>query len=312
MNNSGLHEPVLLEEVINIMKEHHEVVVDATCGNGGHSLKIASSYRDSIKALYCFDKDSESMEIAKKRLSEFTFIKCINGSYTLIGDILKRENRKADFILFDLGLSMWQIKSSKRGFTFKKSENLDMRFNKDSGVPLFIELKKINPEKLSYILKIYGDVKGAKKIATYIVKERKRTVVKTTEDLTRLLRNLHVPEKEIQKVFMALRIYINDELRELTEGIIGALSVLKTNGIVAFITYHSIEDRIVKKIDTVLGMQRIKPYPIKPSYEEIQRNKAARSAKLRAFLKGENYVEETARSIFSAVVSAFPPSPYST
>ncbi len=310
MNENRLHEPVLLEEVINIMQGHTNVVVDATCGNGGHTLSMAMTYSDSISALYCFDRDSDSLKIAERRLSEFPFVKLIPGSYVFIRDILKEDKKEADFILFDLGLSMWQIKSSGRGFTYRSKEPLDMRFNREKGDPLFVELKRLSPNTLTDILKTYGDVKGAGKIAEFIVKERKRREIRTTQDFTNLLKEIYVSDKEIQKIYMALRIYINDELKELSKGIVNALSVLKKGGIVAFITYHSVEDRMVKKIAYLPGMEKIKPYPIKPTPEEIKKNKSARSAKLRAFIKGEDYAEEAARSVFTAVVSSFPPSPY--
>ena len=312
MIENRLHEPVLLEEVINLMNGHTQIVVDATCGNGGHALNMAMTYRNSIESLYCFDKDRESIKIAIERLSEFPFVKFIPKSYVYIKDMLTKDGKKADFILFDLGLSMWQIKESKRGFTYKREEILDMRFDRNAGTPLFVELKKLSPERLSDILRAYGDVRGAKKIADFIVKERKRREIKTTQDLTKLLKDIRIPEKEIQKIFMALRIHINNELRELADGITGALTVLRNGGIIAFITYHSIEDRMVKKIANIPGFKKIQPYPLKPDEKEIKRNKAARSAKLRAFLKGENYVEEAAHSVFDSVVASFPPSPSGT
>ena len=152
MQNNELHEPVLVDEIIQIMKEHNKrVIVDATCGNGGHSLKIAQVYGKYIETLLCFEKDPESIQIAKERLSSFNFIFFFQKSYSQISDTLNKEGKKADFIIFDLGLSMWQIKSSKRGFTFKKNEKLDMRFNTEKGVPLFTELQRITPQKLESI-----------------------------------------------------------------------------------------------------------------------------------------------------------------
>lgn len=288
------------------MKGHTEVIVDATCGNGGHSYHIAFSYKNSIKVLYCFDKDTDSLKIAKERLKEFNFIKYINRTYTHLGNVLTKEGKMADFILFDLGLSMWQIKSSKRGFSFKSNEILDMRFNPNEGIPLFVTLKKIDPITLSHVLKTYGDVKGAKNIATHIVRERKRKEIRTTWDLIEVLKQIHVSEKEVQKIFMALRIYVNNELIELAKGIPEALKYAKKGGILAFITYHSVEDRIVKKIAQLSYVKKIKPYPIKPTQSEIKNNKAARSAKLRAFIKGEDYAEETTYTFFTSLVDSFP------
>jgi len=300
------HKPVLLEEVLNLMNDNMEVIVDATCGNGGHSYKIAYTHKDTIKRLYCFDKDPTSLQIAKERLLEFDFVRCINKSYVEVGSVLKKNKKRADFILFDLGLSMWQITSSQRGFSFKSDEILDMRYNPENGLPVYLILQRINPIDLAKVFKAYGDVKGARKLANVIVRERKRTKIKTTFDLVGILKTQYLSEKEIQKVFMSLRIYVNNELQELITGITRALNVLNNNGIIAFITYHSIEDRIVKRISNIQGMVKIKPYPIKPKEDEIKQNKSARSAKLRAFIKGGDYVEETPYTLFNTMARDFP------
>jgi len=301
-----LHKPVLLEEVLDLINADREVIVDTTCGNGGHAYNMAYTYKDSIKTLYCFDKDPISLQIAKDRLMEFDFVRCINKSYAEIESVLKKDVIRADFILFDLGLSMWQITSSQRGFSFKSDEILDMRYNPENGLPVYLILQRINPIDLARVFKAYGDVKGARKLANVIVRERKRTKIKTTFDLVGILKKQYLSEKEIQKVFMSLRIYVNNELIELITGITRALNVLNNNGIIAFITYHSIEDRIVKRISNIQGMAKIKPYPIKPKEAEIKHNKSARSAKLRAFIKGEDYVEETSHTVFNTMAFDFP------
>ncbi len=304
--NNALHIPVLANEIVDIMNGYERIVVDATCGNGGHSYIIATTYTSAIKILFCFDKDTESLEIAKGRLSEFGFVKFIPESYTSIYQTLKSLDIRATFVLFDLGLSMWQIKGSGRGFTFKENEPLDMRFNPNEGLPLSQLLKKLLPQEIETILKTYGEVKQAGKIATQIVRERKRIDFNTTYELVSLLRHLGLSNNELQKVFMAFRIYVNKELHELVDGIKAALSATEQGGRIAFITYHSIEDRIIKRIAKIKGIYKVEPFPIYPSSEEIKANRAARSAKLRVFEKGVKDVKETDYAIIDSMVSSFP------
>ncbi len=304
--NDIVHIPVLADEIISMLKGYEKIVVDATCGNGGHSYIFATQLADNIQRLFCFDKDTETLKIAQNRLNKFSFVEFVPESYTAIKRVLENANLRATFVLFDLGLSMWQIKKSNRGFTFHENEPLDMRYDIREGEPLSHFLKKMLPEEIENILKTYGEVKKASKIAVSIVRERKRTEFKTTLELVNLLRHLGLPTSEIQKVFMAFRIYVNRELHTLVEGIKSAIEATQKGGRIAFITYHSIEDRIVKKISKIEGMKKVEPYPIFPTQKEIKQNRAARSAKLRVFEKGVDDVKETNYTIIDSMVSSFP------
>lgn len=304
--NNVIHIPVLVREIMNMIKGHSKVIVDATCGNGGHSYLIAEEFSDRIKKMFCFDKDTESMEVARVRLQSFDFIEFVPQSYTHIALTLKNFGERANFVLFDLGLSMWQIKSSGRGFTFKEDEPLDMRFDTRKGLPLHLLIKRLLPGEIEEILKTYGEVKRAGKIAQAIVRERKRIEINTTLKLVNILRGVGLPDSEIQKVFMAFRIYTNKELHELVEGIKSAIEATEKGGRIAFITYHSIEDRIIKRLSHIKGINKVEPYPIFPKEEEIKQNRAARSAKLRVFEKGVNNVEETDFALIYSMVSSFP------
>jgi 16S rRNA (cytosine1402-N4)-methyltransferase len=228
----------------------------------------------------CIDIDIEQLFIARENLSKFggRFI-IINSDYKNVGNLLKIN---VDSILIDAGLSSYQLES-ERGFSFKIDAPLDMRFNPHIGKPVKDLIKELSVEEISEILIKYGDVRNPQFIAKKIKEYLPETTFQLKEILISYLKRERL-KKEIAKVFQSFRIYVNDEIQNLNRGIIGSYNVLRDGGRLGVITYHSKEDKIVIKTAKDTGFKKILKGK-KPSRDEINRNKKARSAKLRVFEK---------------------------
>ena len=295
-----LHVPVLLEESLSyLVSQQNGNYIDCTYGRGGHTksiLKLLSN--DGF--LTAFDKDRDAYLDSKKiDNSNFEFI---NSSFKDLEKFFKKNS--IDGILFDLGTCSTHFDDEKRGFGFKKNGPLDMRFDNTNGFPVSKWLNNANSEEIKEILYKFGDEKHAKLITESILDYRKKTKIKTTHELANIILEIY-PEKKIKihpatKTFQALRIFINNELEELKIALESAASVLKKNGIIVVISFHSLEDRIVKNF----FKPKIKNYPkdipinsqkenkfnsiakkVRPSSEEILKNKRSRSAIMRVFKK---------------------------
>ena len=303
------HISVLLKETIDSLNiKENGIYIDATIGFGGHSSQILKRIPNG--QLIGFDKDTNAVTYSRERL------KSINDNFIIYNEgfenIRKRcmeSNIKPDGILFDLGVSSVEIDDASRGFSYMKDAPLDMRMDLENTKTAEEVVNTYTVEALTKIFREYGEEKHALKIAKEIEEERKEKRIKTTKELVDIIdrcypyrekRNSH-PAK---KVFQAIRIEVNNELEEFEKALRDSLEVLNTNGRIAVITFHSLEDRICKKIfkevteinPVVKGMPNIPKEmlpdfklitnkPIIPSDIEIRQNSRSKSAKLRVIEK---------------------------
>jgi len=309
MNDKVIHIPVLLDEVVKALSlNQDEVYVDATFGLGGYTKAILSNQNCKVVAI---DRDPHAKIFAdnlkKSYMDRFYFKK---GKFSELGNFLNElEINKVAGVVFDLGVSSPQLDNKNRGFSFKHDGPLDMRMSCDG--PTAEEfLDEVEEDILANIIYELGDEVFSKRISNNIIQYRSTNKIKTTGQLAKIIRDA-VPVKKSKvdpatKTFQAIRIYLNDEIKELENGLIAAERVLKPEGRLAVVSFHSIEDRIVKNF-FLKCLQNI-PYsrylpelpkkkpsleiltkkPILPSSKEVSFNKRSRSAKLR-IAKRTNY-----------------------
>lgn len=285
-----MHIPVLLNEVIEFLQPFSGgVFVDATVGTGGHAEKIVASLGEK-GLLIGIDMDEKSLSLARDRLRAYgdrVILK--KGNFKDIEEIIKGEGiSEVDGVLFDLGLSSYQIEDAGRGFSFSKEGPLDMRFDMEGDIKAFDIINSYPENRIREIIKTYGEESRASAIARAIVKRRAVAPIRTTTELSEIIRSVVRKTSRIHpatKTFQALRIFVNDELNNLSQGIKGALSILKEGGRICVISFHSLEDRIVKEIFKKKASEEIiriiTKKPIVPSKIEITENPRSRSAKLR-------------------------------
>lgn len=291
-----IHKPVLLKEIIEILNPgKNENFIDATIGEGGVTKEILKKTRPRGKVLG-IDLDKEILKEAKKNLVKSNLLDrvvLVCHNYRFLKEIAKENNfLDPKGIVFDLGFSRWHIERSKRGFSFSRKEKLDMRYDKSSKPSAFEIVNKWPRNEIERILKELGEERNARKIAKAIVETRQRKPIIFSSDLSKLIEKTVKRKGRIHpatKTFQALRIAVNKELENLKEGLKSALEVLKKGGKILVISYHSLEDRIVKnffKEKAKEGKLKIlTPKPIVPKKEEINQNPSARSAKLRVAIK---------------------------
>ena len=300
------HKAVLLDDFIELVKPIRGCWIDCTFGAGGYSRALLLSGADRVIAI---DKDPSAYIHFEALRSEFgSKIKFFQQNFSnleLNKEVLLR--KEVDGIVFDLGVSSMHLDKAERGFSFKRNGPLDMRMD-SSGRPSAFDIVNFCSEKvLADIIFNYGEERKAFKIAKKIVKERKNTKINNTSQLANLVRSVlpkNFKTDPATKTFQAIRIAVNDELHELSKGLSISEKTLKADGILAVITFHSIEDRLVKefgkmKSGKVSRGSRYGPYteaseptllPInnrvrKPTKKEIDENARARSGKLRVFRK---------------------------
>lgn len=295
--NETYHTPVLFNESIDGLNINPEgVYVDVTFGGGGHSKGVLEKLT-SKGHLYSFDQDSE----AKKNIindSRFTFI---GSNFRYIQNFLKYHGvTQVDGILADLGVSSHHFDEKDRGFSFRLGGSLDMRMNQKSKKTAEEILNSYTEESLADILFRYGELRNSRRIASLLVREREKNRITSIEELIQIVKPLFKEsrlQKDLAKVFQALRIEVNEELLALEEMLLSAEHLLKPEGRLVVITYHSLEDRIVKNLmrsGNVKGIvdkdffgNIITPYKvitgrvITPTEKELKQNTRARSAKLR-------------------------------
>jgi len=290
-----IHKPVMLDKVLYYLKvTPGKIYVDATCGLGGHSSAILREL-NRTGLLIGIDRDIESLEIAKNILKNYgdNFL-LFNTTYDRIPEVLENLNiAKVDGILFDLGFSSYHIEKSKRGFSFQRPEEpLDMRFSKDDSLTAEYILNNFSEEELAEIFYKYGEEPNAFKIARKIVEIRKVKPLKYVGDLLEVIgkSTQNYKRHPATRIFQALRIAVNKELDLLERALEITPNILNPQGRIVVITYHSLEDRIVKNFlkNNRDKFEIITKKPVVPSKEEIENNKRARSAKLRV---GERRVE---------------------
>lgn len=300
------HVSVLLEESISTLNlKENSIIVDCTLGYGGHSSYILQRIKKGF--LFAFDQDSEAIRHSTNRLNaigtNFTIIK--SNFVNLKQELENREVTEVDGILFDLGVSSPQLDDASRGFSYHEDARLDMRMNRENPLSAYEVVNNYSKEDLARIFKKYGEDKFSNNIAKKIVEYRAQKPIETTLELVDIIKSA-VPMKfrkdkhPARQIFQAIRIEVNHELDVLEPAIEQALSLVKVGGRVAVITFHSLEDRIIKQIfkekcmidDKVKGLPNIPDEylpdfklvvnkAILPSKEELANNNRARSAKLR-------------------------------
>ena len=299
------HIPVLQKEVINYLCPKKDgIYIDATLGGGGHAALIAYFLGKNGK-IFGIDRDVEALKKAKSKLAKYgDKISYIHENFRNLDTIiLKLDTKKVDGILFDLGFSTEQLKNPERGFSFSENLNahLDMRMNLSEKLTAYDVVNEYPEERIREILYKLGEELYAKKIARRIVLKRKIKPIKTTGDLLEVIRESTPPKYRFNrrdhyasKVFRAIRMEINQELPALEEVIPKAVSCLKTGGRLVIISFHSLEDRIVKrafrdmastKDDKKPVVKLLTKKPLIASREEIESNPKSDSAKLRAIEK---------------------------
>ena len=299
------HIPVLQKEVINYLCPKKEgIYIDATLGGGGHSALIAS-YLGKRGKIFGIDQDAQALKKAKVKLAKYgDKISYSQGNFRNLDKIILKFNiEKVDGILFDLGVSTEQLENPERGFSFSENLNapLDMRMDLSQKLTAYDVVNEYPEEKIREILYKLGEESYAKKIARRIVSKRKIKPVKTTGDLIELIRESTPPKYRFSrkghwasKVFRAIRMEVNQELPALEQALPKAVAGLKSGGRLVIISFHSLEDRIVKRTFKEMSQpgENKKPLvrlltkkPIMASPAEIEKNPKADSAKLRAVEK---------------------------
>lgn len=291
------HVPVLLNESIDGMNLHSGgIYVDVTFGGGGHSKEILRRADKDIRLLsFDQDEDAEKNIVDDKR---FTFVR---SNFRYLHNFLRYYNvEQADGILADLGVSSHHFDDSERGFSFRFDGKLDMRMNKRAGMTAADIVNSYDEERLADLFYLYGELKNSRKLASAIVKARSSKSIVTIGDFLDIVKPMFGRErekKELAKVFQALRIEVNQEMEALKEMLYAATEALKPGGRLVVITYHSLEDRMVKnmmKTGNVEGkavqdffgnvqtpFKLVNNKVIVASSEEVERNPRSRSAKLR-------------------------------
>lgn len=297
MEEQTYHIPVLLNESIEGMNLHPDgIYVDVTFGGGGHSKEILRQGDESIR-LFSFDQD-EDAERNIVNDERFTFVR---SNFRYLYNFLRYHGvEQVDAVLADLGVSSHHLDEAERGFSFRFDGQLDMRMNKRAGMTAAEVVNTYPEERLADIFYLYGELKNSRKLASAIVKSRASKQIVTIGDFLEIVKPMFGRErekKELAKVFQALRIEVNQEMEALKEMLLAATEALKPGGRLVIITYHSLEDRIVKNMMKTGNIEgrveqdfygRIQtPYRLVNSKvivateEEVSRNPRSRSAKLR-------------------------------
>lgn len=300
-----IHKSVLFNESVEALEpDKNKIIVDGTAGGGGHSRELAKR----AGRLIAVDRDPDAVAVLEERLAQFDNVTIINDNFSNIKGFLKNLGINGiDGLLLDLGVSSFQLDNAQRGFSFHKDAPLDMRMSK-SGLSAYDVVNGYDEQSLARIIYLYGEEKYSRSIAKNIVQRRREEPIKTTFELVDVIRN-SLPAKELKKghparkTFQAIRIEVNGELESLKTALDNAFDCLNHGGILAVISFHSLEDRIVKEkfADWTRGCTCPKEFPVcvcgnkpkgelpfkskTPGEDELKENPRARSSRLRAFKK---------------------------
>jgi len=316
-----VHTPVLLNECLEYLSpvgekfENHALMIDSTLGEGGHSFNFLTKFPKL--EIIGLDADCHIQAKAKERLAPFgDRMHFYNGWFNNFYANYPEEYRKPDVILFDLGISVFHYEKSERGFSFRYDEKLDMRLNDSEGESAADLVNNLPEEKLADLIYLYGEEKLSRRIAHAIVEARKGGAIESSKALAEIIWNA-VPANyrygqihPATRTFQALRIAVNSELKRLPKALFDAFNDLNVGGKMGVITFHSLEDRIVKNFFRNLGKQCVCPpevaicrcggkqcaeiltrKPVCPTEEEIKTNSPSRSAKLRVVRKLQDATE---------------------
>ena len=299
------HYSVMLNECIDGLNIKEDgLYVDCTAGGGGHSYAIASRLSSKGK-LICIDRDTDAINAVKERLAEFSDrVEIVHDNFSNLKNILN--GRKADGVLIDLGISSHQIDTAERGFSYMKDAPLDMRMNREDPLSAYDVVNTYSEEQLSNLIFLYGEEKFARKIANRIAAVRSAKPIESTLELVSVITDAIPPKfrekgsSPAKRTFQAIRIEVNGELEIIKPTVYDIADNLKAEGRMAIITFHSLEDRIVKQSISELSkgctcpsdfpvcvcgkkpiLKMISRKPILPSDRELTENKRSHSAKLR-------------------------------
>ncbi|MCI9642825.1 MAG: 16S rRNA (cytosine(1402)-N(4))-methyltransferase RsmH [Eubacterium sp.] len=299
------HKSVLFDEAIAALElNESKIIADGTAGGGGHSREIAKT----AKRLIAIDQDPDAIHVLNERLGDMPNVSIVQSNFSNIKNIISDLNiSKIDGMLLDLGVSSFQLDNGSRGFSFHQDAPLDMRMSK-AGLSAYDVVNTYDEKSLADMIWKYGEEKFSRSIARNIVKAREEKPIQTTFELVEIIK-ASMPAKELKKghparkTFQAIRIEVNGELDRLKEALGNAFECLNKGGIIAVITFHSLEDRIVKETfaQWTRGCTCPKEFPIcvcgnkpkgellfkskSPSESELEDNPRARSSRLRAFKK---------------------------
>ena len=290
--NAHVHEPVMVAETIALLAPSRGgLFVDCTVGLGGHTRALLEAGASKVLGL---DRDPEALRLARTRLEAFgDRVELVHADYRQLGQVLDdRGVAGVDGALADLGVSSLQLDAEGRGFSFRRDEPLDMRMDQSQGPTAAALLAEVGEEELANLIFQHGEERFSRRIARAIVEARREGAITTTGQLARLVRRA-VPRRGYQRIdpatrtFQALRIWVNRELEQLDAFLAEACSRLLAGARLAVITFHSLEDRVVKHAFRALAqgamaLQILTKRPIVPGETELDRNPRARSAKLRA------------------------------
>lgn len=299
-----VHKSVLFDEAIKALDlNENKIIVDGTAGGGGHSGEIAKR----AKRVISIDQDPDAIAVLNERLGDKENVTIVHDNYSNIKNIISNLNiEKIDGLLLDLGVSSFQLDTAERGFSFHKDAPLDMRMSK-SGLSAYDVVNNYDERQLADIIYRYGEEKFSRRIAANIVKARAKKPIETTFELVDIIKS-SMPQKAMRdahparRTFQAIRIEVNAELDVLKSTLEDAFDILAPGGRIAIITFHSLEDRIVKEqfAKWCQGCTCPKEFPvcvcgkkpkgkasksISPSKEELEENPRARSSRLRIFEK---------------------------
>lgn len=305
-NQEFVHKPVLFEEVIESLAIKPDgIYVDGTAGGAGHSSAIAE--RLVSGRLVAFDRDSDAVAVASERLSHFgDRAEVVHSNYSDIKKVLTEKGiEKIDGFLLDLGVSSYQLDCADRGFSYMADAPLDMRMDRRESVSAYDVVNGYSEQKLKQIFYEYGEERFSSAIAAAIVRARSQKPIERTLELAEIIKGAIPPAARngghpAKRVFQAIRIEVNGELEIIASAIKDAVSMLNDGGRIAIITFHSLEDRIVKQTFADLSkgctcpksfpvcicgnkpsLKAVSKKPILPSEEELEENSRSRSAKLR-------------------------------
>ncbi len=289
-----LHQPVMVGQVLHwLAPKEGDVYVDCTIGTGGHSEAILGKAGDRI-TLIGIDQDEETLKVAKETLNKYqSHIILVKANFKHLSQILKENKiKEVGGILYDLGLSSFQLKSRERGFSFRYPASLDMRVDRSQKITAAHLVNSLSASELEDIFLKLGEERWARRVAEFIVRQRQKSPLKTTWDLVEVARKAIPAEVRKKrrlhfatKIFQALRIKVNQELENLKIALPLSFELLRPGGRVCVISYHSLEDRIVKREFSKGEKNRLRILTkkvVKPSSSEILANPSARSARLRA------------------------------
>jgi len=305
MEPGPIHRPVMVDELLDYLSPGGGLIVDATVGGGGHSAAILAACPGCT--LIGLDRDSETLEVARRRLAPWeTRVQLIGEDYRHLPQ-MAFEHRWWPIrgIVADLGVSSMQLDSAERGFSFRRAGPLDMRMDRTSPLTAADLVNELDADELASILRRYGDERFAGRIARAIVSARRQSLLRTTDQLAHIV-STAIPRAPAHihpatRTFQAIRIAVNDELNGLDEFVVGAARLLAPGGRLNIITFHSLEDRLVKQAFRYLASDCVCPprlprcackkfteveiltkRPLRPRASEVEVNPRARSAHLRA------------------------------